>query len=120
MEGLNLNSLVIDENGRVSFSGLSSGIDFQEVTDSIIAARRIPIDSLEALSLALPLAFLTHRVYTRNMRRLRFSVLALFLATETVVVLAGTFFYIVEMKSFKNLDPYVIIKFFDFELFNKK
>ena len=44
---LNLNSLSVDANGRVSFSGLSSGIDFRAVVDSIIAARRIPIDSLE-------------------------------------------------------------------------
>ncbi|MDJ0948507.1 MAG: flagellar filament capping protein FliD [Alphaproteobacteria bacterium] len=48
MDALNLNSLVIDENGRVSFSGLTSEIDFQEVTDSIIAAKRIPIDTIEA------------------------------------------------------------------------
>ena len=44
---LNLNSLTVDANGRVSFSGLSSGIDFRSAVDSIIAARRIPIDTLE-------------------------------------------------------------------------
>ncbi len=44
---LNFNSLTVDANGRVSFSGLSSGIDFRAVVESIIAARRIPIDSLE-------------------------------------------------------------------------
>jgi flagellar hook-associated protein 2 len=44
---LNLNSLVVDKNGRVSFSGLSSGIDFQAAVDAIIAARQIPADSLK-------------------------------------------------------------------------
>lgn len=43
----NLNSLVV--NGTTaSFSGLSSGIDFQAAVDQIIAAKRIPVDSLEA------------------------------------------------------------------------
>ena len=44
---LNFNSLTVDANGRVSFSGLSSGIDFRSVVDSIMAARRIPVDTLE-------------------------------------------------------------------------
>lgn len=44
---LNLNNLSVDANGRTSFSGLSSGIDFRGAIDSIIAAKRIPIDSLE-------------------------------------------------------------------------
>jgi len=44
---LNLNSLTVDANGRVSFSGISSGIDFRSVVDSMIAARRIPVDTLE-------------------------------------------------------------------------
>jgi flagellar hook-associated protein 2 len=43
---LNLNSLTIDTNGRVSFSGLSSGIDFQKAVDAIIAAKKVPIDTL--------------------------------------------------------------------------
>jgi flagellar hook-associated protein 2 len=47
MVSLNLNSLTVDKNGRVSFSGLSSGIDFQAAVDAIIAARRIPVDNLE-------------------------------------------------------------------------
>lgn len=47
MVSLNLNSLTVDKNGRVSFSGLSSGIDFQAAVDAIIAARRIPADNLE-------------------------------------------------------------------------
>ncbi len=37
----------IESNGRISFSGLSSGIDFKAAVDAIISARRIPIDSLE-------------------------------------------------------------------------
>lgn len=45
---LNLNSLVVDSSGRVSFSGLTSGIDFQAVVDSIIKARSIPVDNLKA------------------------------------------------------------------------
>jgi flagellar hook-associated protein 2 len=44
---LNLDSLNVDSNGRVSFSGLNSGIDVQGVVDGIVAARRIPIDSIE-------------------------------------------------------------------------
>ena len=43
---LNLNSLTIDSNGRVSFSGLSSGIDFQKAVDAIISAKKIPIDTM--------------------------------------------------------------------------
>lgn len=44
---LNVNNLSVDRNGRVSFSGLGSNIDFQGVVDSIVAAKRIPIDRLE-------------------------------------------------------------------------
>lgn len=46
--GLNLtNSLKVDSNGHVSFSGLGSGIDWQSTVDAIIAARQVPIDSLK-------------------------------------------------------------------------
>jgi flagellar hook-associated protein 2 len=48
VEPINLNNLSVDANGRVSFSGLSSGIDLQGTVDAIIAARRIPVDRLEA------------------------------------------------------------------------
>lgn len=48
MVDLNLNSLQISENGRISFSGLGSGIDFEAAVDGIIAAKRVPIDRLEA------------------------------------------------------------------------
>jgi flagellar hook-associated protein 2 len=45
---LNLsNSLKVDPNGTVSFSGLSSGIDWQGAVDSIMAARQVPVDSLK-------------------------------------------------------------------------
>src|SRR3990170_1426072 len=37
----------IESNGRVSFSGLSSGIDFRAAIDGIIKGKRIPIDTLE-------------------------------------------------------------------------
>ncbi len=48
MVDLNVNNLQIGEDGRVSFSGLNSGIDFQAAVDGIIAAKRIPVDRLEA------------------------------------------------------------------------
>ena len=44
---LNVNNLSVDSNGRVSFSGLNSGIDYQAVVDSIVAAKRVPVDILE-------------------------------------------------------------------------
>lgn len=44
---LNLDSLSVDSSGRVSFSGLGSGIDVQGAVNGIIAAKRIPIDSIE-------------------------------------------------------------------------
>ena len=47
MEALNLNNLTVDSNGRATFSGLSSGIDAQGIVTDIIAAKRIPIDSIE-------------------------------------------------------------------------
>ncbi len=47
MEAVNLNNLSVDSSGRVIFSGLSSGIDVQGIVTNIIAAKRIPIDSIE-------------------------------------------------------------------------
>jgi len=44
---LNLNNLVVDSNGNVSFSGLTSGVDFSNVVSQIIAAKRIPVDILQ-------------------------------------------------------------------------
>src|SRR3546814_16883825 len=43
-----LSSIVTGPNGRVSFSGLGSNIDFQKTVDAIVAAKRIPVDRLEA------------------------------------------------------------------------
>ncbi len=48
VSSLNLNNFSVDENGRVTVAGISSGIDFTSAVDSIIAARRIPVDRLEA------------------------------------------------------------------------
>ena len=45
--GLNLNNINVDESGRVSFSGLRSGIDIEGTVDAIIQARRIPVYRLE-------------------------------------------------------------------------
>jgi flagellar capping protein FliD len=46
MVELNFDSVAIN-GSRVSFSGLGSGIDFTAAVDGIIAAKRIPIDTLE-------------------------------------------------------------------------
>jgi flagellar hook-associated protein 2 len=45
--GINTNNLITDANGRVRFSGLGSGIDFNAAVDAMIEARRIPVDRLE-------------------------------------------------------------------------
>ena len=47
MVEINFDSIKIDDSGRVAFSGLGSGIDFIGAVDSIIEAKRIPIDRLE-------------------------------------------------------------------------
>jgi len=46
MEALNLNNVTILPSGRVTFSGLTSGIDFQAIADAIIAAKQIPADRI--------------------------------------------------------------------------
>ena len=48
MELGNLDTLSVDANGKASFSGIGSGIDFQKVVEDLIAARRIPIDTIES------------------------------------------------------------------------
>jgi len=48
VDSLNLSNYSVDDNGRVIFSGVGSGINFADAVDNIIAARRIPIDRLEA------------------------------------------------------------------------
>jgi flagellar hook-associated protein 2 len=45
---VNLNNLSVDSSGRVTFSGLGSGIDYKTAVDQIIAAKRIPVDRIEA------------------------------------------------------------------------
>jgi Flagellar hook-associated protein 2 N-terminus len=44
---LNFDSLSIDSGGRVSFSGLGSGIDIQGAVDAIVAAKRVTLDRIE-------------------------------------------------------------------------
>ncbi|WP_162913055.1 flagellar filament capping protein FliD [Rhodospirillaceae bacterium SYSU D60014] len=46
-DGINFSNLTVDSSGRVRFSGIGSGIDYQAAIDGIIAARRIPVDTLE-------------------------------------------------------------------------
>lgn len=47
VDGVNLNNFSVDDTGRLTLSGGASGIDFKNAVDSIIAARRIPVDRLE-------------------------------------------------------------------------
>lgn len=47
MNPLNPNSLNVGANGRVSFSGLASGINFKSAVDGIIKAKTIPVDLLK-------------------------------------------------------------------------
>ena len=44
---LNLNNMSVDANGKVSFSGISSGIDYKTAVDNIIKAKQVPIDTLQ-------------------------------------------------------------------------
>lgn len=47
VNAVNASNFTVDDSGRVSLSGLGSGIDYQAAVDSIIKAKRIPIDRLE-------------------------------------------------------------------------
>jgi len=47
VDSINLSNLSVDSSGRVKLGGLSSGIDYEAAIDAIIAARRIPVDTLE-------------------------------------------------------------------------
>ncbi|MFH1805538.1 MAG: flagellar filament capping protein FliD [Pseudomonadota bacterium] len=47
MSSANLNNIYVGENGRIQLSGLNSNIDFVDVVDKMIAARRIPAATLE-------------------------------------------------------------------------
>ena len=46
MDALNLNNVSISQNGNVTFSGLSSGLDFEAIVDAIITAKQIPADRI--------------------------------------------------------------------------
>lgn len=45
---LNSDAKLLTENGRAFFTGFTSGIDFHAAVESIIEARRFPVDRLEA------------------------------------------------------------------------
>lgn len=47
MSDLNVNNVFVNDQGRVQFSGLQSGIDFVDVVDKMVEARRIPAVTLE-------------------------------------------------------------------------
>ncbi|PKR55920.1 flagellar filament capping protein FliD [Thalassospira marina] len=47
MSGVNLNNVYVGDNGRIQLSGLSSNIDFVDVVDQMMKARRIPADNLQ-------------------------------------------------------------------------
>lgn len=44
--GINFNNISVSSSGQVTAAGLSSGIDWTSVVDSIIQARSVPIDQL--------------------------------------------------------------------------
>jgi flagellar hook-associated protein 2 len=46
MDALNLNNVSISQNGNVTFSGLSSGLDFEAIVEAIITAKQIPADRI--------------------------------------------------------------------------
>jgi len=48
VSNLNLNNINVGDDGRVSFGGTVSGIDTRSAIDNIIAAKRIPVDRIEA------------------------------------------------------------------------
>ena len=48
VSNLNLNNINVGDDGRVSFCGTVSGIDTRSAIDNIIAAKRIPVDRIEA------------------------------------------------------------------------
>jgi flagellar hook-associated protein 2 len=47
MDALNLSNVSISQSGNVTFSGLSSGLDFQAIVDAIITAKKIPADRIQ-------------------------------------------------------------------------
>ncbi|QEX23553.1 hypothetical protein FRZ61_34910 [Hypericibacter adhaerens] len=45
--GINLSNVNVDNTGKVTFSGLSSGLDYQSIIDNIIKAKTVPVDNLK-------------------------------------------------------------------------
>ncbi|MFZ5789672.1 MAG: flagellar filament capping protein FliD [Pseudomonadota bacterium] len=45
--GINLSNIGVDSSGKITFSGLSSGIDYQTLIDNIIKAKTVPVDNLK-------------------------------------------------------------------------
>jgi flagellar hook-associated protein 2 len=45
--GINLSNVGVDSSGKVTFSGLSSGLDYQSIIDNIIRAKTVPVDNLK-------------------------------------------------------------------------
>lgn len=45
--GINLSNIGVDSTGKVTFSGLSSGIDYQTIISNIVKAKSIPVDNLK-------------------------------------------------------------------------
>jgi flagellar hook-associated protein 2 len=46
--GLNLSNVSVDSStGKVSFSGLGSGLDYQSIIDGLIKAKTVPVDNLK-------------------------------------------------------------------------
>lgn len=47
MVSVDTSRLVVGSDGRTSFSGLGSGIDFEAAVESMVTAKRVPIDKLK-------------------------------------------------------------------------
>ena len=47
MSDLNLKNVFVDKSGRVRFSGVKSGVDFVDVVDKLVKARRLPAVTME-------------------------------------------------------------------------
>jgi flagellar hook-associated protein 2 len=47
MDALNLSNVTTSPSGKVTFSGLSSGLDYQSIVDAIVTAKKIPADRIQ-------------------------------------------------------------------------
>lgn len=47
VDSVNTSRLVVGSDGRTSFSGLGGGIDFQAAVDSMVEAKRVPINKIQ-------------------------------------------------------------------------